>query len=110
MKRFASLFVAAMLMCGILLVPVSAARIPDYVFSPGYEIEIIVPPNDPQIPPVEPGDPGDPEIPLDPPAVPEEPSSPQTGYGMGVVGLSAAAVLCGAVAVVSGKKAFGRKD
>ena len=39
---------------------------------------------------------------------PEKPVSPQTGYTIGIMGLSAAAAACGAVAVITGKKATKR--
>lgn len=94
MKRFAALFLAAVLMCGMLIVPVSAAKGSNYR-SPEY-VEPVTPPVEPPVDPV------------DPPVEPVGPQSPQTGYGMGIVGLTAAAALCGAVAAVAGKKAFGR--
>ena len=37
--------------------------------------------------------------------VDDKPSSPQTGYEMGIGSVAAAAVLCGGIAVITGKKA-----
>ena len=39
--------------------------------------------------------------------VDDKPSSPQTGYEMGIGSVAAAAVLCGGIAVVTGKKSRG---
>lgn len=36
--------------------------------------------------------------------VKDKPTSPQTGYEMGIGSVAAAAVLCGGIAVVTGKK------
>lgn len=36
--------------------------------------------------------------------VDDKPASPQTGYEMGIGSVAAAAVLCGGIAVVTGKK------
>ena len=36
--------------------------------------------------------------------VDDKPTSPQTGYEMGIGSVAAAAVLCGGIAVVTGKK------
>lgn len=36
--------------------------------------------------------------------VEDKPTSPQTGYEMGIGSVAAAAVLCGGIAVVTGKK------
>ena len=37
-------------------------------------------------------------------SVDDKPTSPQTGYEMGIGSVAAAAVLCGGIAVVTGKK------
>ena len=37
--------------------------------------------------------------------VDDKPTSPQTGYEMGIGSVAAAAVLCGGIAVITGKKA-----
>lgn len=37
-------------------------------------------------------------------AVDDKPTSPQTGYEMGIGSVAAAAVLCGGIAVATGKK------
>lgn len=39
--------------------------------------------------------------------VTDKPTSPQTGYELGIGSVAAAAVLCGGVAVITGKKARG---
>lgn len=39
--------------------------------------------------------------------VDDKPTSPQTGYEMGIGSVAAAAVLCGGIAVVTGKKSRG---
>ena len=79
MKRFAALFLTVMLMCSMLIVPVSAAKGNDFR-SPEYEEpEIpVIPPVDPPVDPVDPVDP--PVDPVDPPVEPvDPPQSPQTG-------------------------------
>ena len=84
------------------------------------------PPVDPDVPdvpdvPGEPDVPGDPDVPgadepgSTPPDIPEQedpegeipgvPVAPQTGYTVGVLGLSAVAAASGALAVAAGKKA-----
>lgn len=39
--------------------------------------------------------------------VDDKPNSPQTGYELGIGSVAAAAVLCGGVAIVTGKKSRG---
>ena len=105
--------------------------ISSYVKSPEREPETPKPPVDPEVPgdpdvpvdPEVPGDPepGDPAIPGEdepgstPPEIPGQedpegeipgvPVAPQTGYTVGILGLSAVAAASGAVAVAAGKKA-----
>lgn len=117
MKRLFALVLASMLVCSTFLISTSAVTI---YYSPERpeQGEIIPDPPTPEDPtPVEPT-PDDPTpedpTPVEPPVdiededVPQAPTSPQTGYEMGIGGLVSVAVLAGAVAVVSSKKAFGR--
>ncbi len=132
MKRFTALMMALMLIFSISVSSAYATQV--YVVSPDYE-DPDVPvdpgnpggPNNPDDPdpdlPVDPGNPGGPGKPGDPdpgapgkpgkPVGPDSPKpgkpvSPQTGYVMGIVGLSAVAAASGAVAVIAGKKASKR--
>lgn len=112
MKRIMALVLSTMLVCSTFLISTSAVTI---YYSPQRPEQGEIIPDDPtpEVPtPEEPT----PEVPTpeEPPVdikeedVPQVPTSPQTGYEMGIGGLVSVAVLAGAVAVVSSKKAFSR--
>ena len=114
MKRFMALVLAAFMVCSAFMFPASAVRSKEYEGSDPLPPIVDIPdepvPETPGEVPEEPvpGAPG--EAPEEPVEIPEEPvpMAPQTGYDMGINGLMAAAVVCGAVAVAAGKKAAAR--
>lgn len=113
MKRLAALVLCAMMVFSMFVTSICAVRYvsPEHGgFTPPGPV-VPIDPIDPVIPPAEEEEPE--PVKPEPPVEEEEPepvkpSSPQTGYTVGIVGLTAAAVACGAVAVVSGKKAMKR--
>ena len=127
MKRFVSLMLASLMICSMFAFHTAAVDFSQIDFLTGIlrsqegddDPDIPKPPVDP-VPPVDPEEPQPeiPEVPEEPevPEVPEEPEaplpakpvSPQTGYGFGIVALSAVAAASGAVAVIAGKKASKR--
>lgn len=114
MKRFFATMLAIMMIGGMFVInsaaTVHSPELPGGVISPEYPGGV----DSPEFPgsgvdsPEYPGseDPGDNEgggNEDDPMA--GIPTSPQTGYTVGIMGLSAAAAACGAAAVIAGKKA-----
>ena len=111
MKRFFALMMSAMMICSVFVCNSSAKKgagaggLLDVPIWSREEPE--TPPEKPRPDHPEPGaekpdkpEPGKPEG--------EKPVSPQTGYPIGIVGLSATAAACGAAAVIAGKKASKR--
>ena len=128
MKRFFALLLVCMMASGLFAVHSSAADFSGINFLDGI-LKSQEGGDDPDIPnipdtpdvPEEPEDPlpgapevsedpelpgeGGEELPEDPQPGQAKPVSPQTGYGIGIAGLSAVAAASGAVAVIAGKKA-----
>ena len=105
MKRFFATMLAIMMIGGMFVInsaaTVHSPELPGGVISPEYPGSGV---DSPEYPGSEdPGDNEGGENEDDPMA--GVPTSPQTGYTVGIMGLSAAAAACGAAAVIAGKKA-----
>ena len=115
MKRFFATMLAIMMIGGMFVInsaaTVHSPELPGGVISPEYPGGGVDSPEfpggeDEDVPGSGSEDPGDNEggeNEDDPMA--GIPTSPQTGYTVGIMGLSAAAAACGAAAVIAGKKA-----